>query len=232
MNAFIRYAAILGLSLSAQAQAIEFSFVSGAVAPEAYGNVYTATVDDLTLTASAWSNTSKRGAFETAELEIYSGFGLGVCNRDENINCADKNNSHALDNKGADDLILFTFSRAVSLKTLSMLQFGGDSDLSLWAGTGPLSLNGLAPSALGGATLINNTSSANTIRTVTLDGALSGSYDWLAVAARIGQANDFAKLRSLTVEPVAQPVPDAATWMTMLAGLGLVGFAVNRRSRT
>lgn len=231
MNTFIRYAAILGLTLlSAQAQAIEFSFVSGAVTPDAYGNVYTTTVDGLTLTASAWSSTGKRDTFETAELEIDSDFGLGVCNRDEKINCADKKNSHALDNKGADDLILFSFSSEVSLQSLTTYQAGKDSDLSLWAGTRTFSPNGMTSSALGTPTLYQNTNDVAGIRTVDLS-TFTGSYDWLAVAALIGDTDDFAKLQSLTVTPVAQPVPDAATWMTMLAGLGLVSFAVKRRTR-
>ena len=62
-----------------------------------------------------------------------------------------------------------------------------------------------------------------------------GLYDWVAIAANataIDRFADYAKLQSLTVNPVAQPVPDAATWMTMLAGLGLVGFRVSRRTPT
>lgn len=232
MNAFNRFAAILGLVLvSAQAQAVEFSLVSGAVPPEAYGNTYTTTLNGLTLTASAWSSTGRRSAFETAELEIYQGVGMGVCNRDEGIKCADKNYSHALDNNGADDLILFSFSSAVSLKFLTMLQLEGDSDLSLWAGRGAISPGGMQAGALGTATLFGNTSSTNAIKSISLD-TFTGTYDWLAVATRIGQKNDFAMLQSLTIAPVTQPVPDAATWMTMLAGLGLVGFAVKRRTRT
>lgn len=231
MTAFNRFTAILGFVLvSSQVQAVEFSLTSGAVAPDAYGNTYSATVNGLTLTASAWSGTGRRNAFETAELEIYPGFGLGVCNRDEGINCTTNNNAHALGNKSADDLILFRFSSAVSLKTLSMLQFGGDSDLSLWAGTGAIGLNGMTPSALGTASLYSNTSSANTIKSVSLN-TFTGTYDWLAVAARIGEKNDFAKLQSLTIEPVTQPVPEAETWTMLLAGLGLVGFAVRRRTR-
>jgi hypothetical protein len=232
MTSFNRFAVVLAFALfSSQAQAIEFSLVSGAVAPETYGNSYSATVDGLSLTASAWSTSGKHNAFETAELEIYPGYGMGVCNRDEGANCGSWNNAHALGNKGADDLILFRFSSAVSLDTLSMRQFGGDSDLSLWAGNGAISLNGMTPGTLGTASLYSSTSSWNTSKSVSL-AAFSGTYDWLAVAARIGQKNDFAKLQSLTVNPVAQPVPEAATWMTMLAGLGLVGFAVGRRTRT
>ncbi len=211
-------------------QGTEFSFLSSPVTPEAYGNSYSATLNGLTLTATAWSTTGKLGKLETAELEIYSGYGMGVCSRSEGVNCSNSSNNHALDNKGADDLILFTFSSAVKLDTLKLLQFGGDSDLSLWAGNGAINLNGMTAGALGTATLISNSNSANTNRIFNLGSTLGGSYDWLAVAARIGQDNDYAKLRTLTVNPIAQPVPEAETWALMLAGLGLVGFAVRRKA--
>lgn len=212
-------------------QGTGFSFLSSPVTPEAYGNSYSATLDGLTLTVTAWSATGKHGSLETAELEIYPGYGMGVCSRSEGVNCSNRGNNHALDNQGADDLILFTFSSAVKLDTLNLLQFGGDSDLSLWAGSGAINLNGMTTGALGTTTLIGNSNSANTNRTLNLGDVLGGSYDWLAVAARTGQDNDYAKLRALTVNPVAQPVPEARTWGMMLAGLGLVGFVASRRNR-
>jgi hypothetical protein len=234
MTDYTPFAAVLGFALfSSQVQAVDFSLVSGAVTPAAYGNTYTATVDGLTLTASAWSDTAQNkqfGQFESAALKIDPGFGMGVCNQVEKLNCM-ANNTDALGNKVADELILFSFSSAVSLKTLSMLQFGTDSDLSLWAGTGPVNLNGMRPDTLGTASLYSNTSPANTTRNVSL-AAFSGTYDWLAVAARIGHKDDLATLQSLMVEPVAQPVPEAETWTMLLGGVGLVGFAVRRRTRT
>lgn len=229
MNAFNRYAAILGFALaSAQAQAVEFSFTSGAaVSPAAFGNTYIATTDGLTLAASAWSDTAwskkaRANLFESAALTVVPGFGMGVCNQDGKLNCTSKNNDDALGNKGADDLVLFSFSSKVSLQSLTMCQVGTDSDLSLWAGIGTFSPDGMKSSAIGTATLYQNTNTVAGIRIVD-PSAFTGSYDWLAVAARIGHTDDFAKLQSLTVTPVVQPVPDAATWMTMLAGLGLVG---------
>lgn len=234
MTAFNRFSAVLGFALFAsQVQAVDFSLVSGSVTPAAYGNTYTATVDGLTLTASAWSDTAQNKQlrqFESAALIIDPGFGMGVCNQVEKLNCM-ANNADALGNKIADELILFSFSSAVSLKTLSMVQFGTDSDLSLWAGTGSINLNGMTPDTLATASLYSNTSPANTTRSVSL-AAFSGTYDWFAVAARIAQKDDFAKLQSLTVEPVAQPVPEAKTWTMLLAGMALVGFAVRRRART
>lgn len=221
--------ALLGAALfSAQAAAVEFTFVSGNPAPEAFGNSYAQTLDGLTTTVTAWSTTGRGGRYQTAELEIYAGYGMGVCSRSEGINCSSSGNMHALDNKGADDLILFRFSSAVQLDSLTLRQFGGDSDLSIWAGSGSLNLDGAKPAALGSATLFSNNSIINDIKTVDLS-SFTGAYDWLAVSARLAQENDFAKLQTLTVQ-AATPVPEADNWIMLLAGLGLVGFAVRRRS--
>lgn len=232
MTPFNRFAALLGIALiSAPAHAIDFSFASGAGLTQSFGNAYTATVDDLTVTASAWSNTQrvkKFDQFEQAALTLTPGSGLGVCSSKEKVNCTAKNFADALGNKQADELILFSFSSTVTLASLSMIQSGGDSDLSLWAGTGAFSPAGLTASGIGPATLYDNTSAVDTVKIVSL-ASFTGNYDWIAVAARISQNDDFAKLQSLTVNRVAQPVPETATWITMLAGLGLVGFRVSRR---
>jgi hypothetical protein len=227
---FTLRSALLGAALlSTQAAATEFSFVSGNPAPEAFGNSYSQTVGGLTATATAWSTTGQGGRYETAELEIYNGAGMGVCNRDEGVNCSSFGNMHALDNSGSVDLILFSFSKSVQLSHLTLLQFGGDSDLSLWAGSGSLNLAGLKPNSLGFETLAVNTSRINDIKTVDLS-SLSGKYDWLAVSARLSQTNDFAKLLTLNAQAAPTPVPEADNWAMLLAGLGLVGFAVRRRT--
>lgn len=214
---------------SAQGAGTEFSFISGNPAPETFGNSYSQTVNGLTATATAWSTTGSGKRYETAELEIYSGYGMGVCSRGEGINCSSSGNMHALDNKGSVDLILFSFSSSVQLNNLTLLQFGGDSDLSLWAGTGSLNLSGQKPASLGPETLALNSSRINTIKTVDLS-KFVGTYDWLAVSARLSEKNDFAKLTTLNVQAVTSPVPEADSWAMLLAGLGLVGFAVRRRT--
>lgn len=224
----LRYALLGAVLFSAQAAAVEFSFVTGNPAPEAFGNSYALTQGNLTTTATAWSTTGNGGRYQTAELEIYSGFGMGVCNRDEGVNCSNSGSMHALDNAGgATDLILFRFSSAVQLSHLTLRQFDGDSDLSLWAGSGNLQLANQKPADLGRALNTVNTSRINDIKTVDLT-ALAGSYDWLAVSARLAQVNDFAKLQTLVVQQ-ASPVPEANTSALFLAGLGLVGLMVRRR---
>lgn len=154
---------------------------------------------------------------------------MGVCNRDEGLNCSSTKNKHALDNNGPDDLILFAFSSAVQLDTLELLQFGGDSDLIVWAGTGTLDPDGLKPDNLGSAITINNTLGSNTTRIYDLNTLFGNAYTWLAVSALVGASNDYVKLQSLAVAPVSAPVPEAETWAMLLAGLGMIGFAVRRR---
>jgi len=244
MTAFNRFATVLGFALiSVQAQAVDFSFTSGTVSAAALGNSYTASAGGVTLAASAWSSTGRAGQFQTAALTLTPGAGMGACNRIEGVDCSASNFDGALGNNTdrnnsnttASDLILFSFSSAVNLRSLTLRQYGGDSDLSLWAGTGTFSPAGLKARLLEGtATSYNNTSNVNTIKSVSL-AAYTGSYDWLAIAASVTNPDrfaDLARLQSLTINPVAQPVPEAATWMTMLAGLGLVGFRVSRRMQT
>lgn len=230
MSFTMRSALLATVLLSTQAAATEFSFLAGNPAPEAFGNSFSQTLNGLTATATAVSTLGKKDAdpYETAALAINSG-GMGVCSRSEGLNCSTSGNMHALDNAGGIDLILFRFSSSVRLNNLTLLQLGGDSDLSLWAGTGSQSLADLKTSSLGRTTLADNTSRIDDIKTVNLS-LLTGTYDWLAISARLTHKDDFALLRTLNVQTVATPVPEADTWTLLLAGLGLVGFAVRRRT--
>jgi hypothetical protein len=229
MSIALRSALLGAVLLSTQAAATEFSFVSGNPVTEAFGNSYAQTLGGLTTTATAWSTTGQDGRYETAELKIYGGSGMGVCNRNEGINCSTNNNMHAFDNKDSEDLILFRFSSSVRLTSLTLLQVAKDSDLSLWAGTGSQSLANLKPTNLGFETVSNSDIWATETKTVDLSNFV-GTYDWLAVSARLAQKDDFALLRTLNVQAVATPVPEANNSAMLLAGLGLVGFAVRRRA--
>lgn len=220
-----RSIALLGLALiSVQAQAVQFDFLPNAgTLTGGNGNTYTAEVAGLTVTASAWSSVAGN-AFGAGALDLTAD-GMGAYGQDETRkNGADSLGNYTAKGVNTSDLILFSFSGKVSLQSLSTYQVGKDSDLSLWAGSGTFSPDGMT------ATLYENTNTVAGIRIVGLN-TFNDSYDWLAVAARIGQKDDLVRLQALMVTPVAQPVPDAATWMTMLAGLGFVGFAVKRRTR-
>ena len=232
MTAFNRIIAILGLVLaSTQAQAvpISFSFVSGlGTLTQGSGNSYTYTdpTSGVALTATGWWTQFKANRslnFTAATLTSDPSYGLGVCSG----TCA----TTTLDNaSGGSGMILFSFSAPVSLQTLNLQQFNFDSDLSVWAGTGALKASSTSPSKLGISTEFSNTNAIPGSRSINLT-SFSGTYNWIAVAASIGQIDDFAKLTSLTVATPTTPVPETATWVTMLAGVGLVGFRVRRRIR-
>ena len=221
-----RFVATLGLALFvAQTHAVEFDFLPNAgTLTGGDGNTYTAEVAGLTITASAWSSAAGN-VFQAGELTLTAA-GLGVYGAGEVRNASGADSLGNRTAKGVDtsDLVLFSFSSKVSLQSLSAYQIDKDSDLNLWAGSGTFSPDGMT------TMLYENTNTVAGIRNVGLS-TFNESYDWLAVAARIGQKDDLVRLQSLRVTPVAQPVPDAATWMTMLAGLGFVGFAVKRRTR-
>lgn len=233
MNAFNRFAAALGIALvSAQAHAVQpvtFGFTTAAASGSAYTATDTAT--GLTITASAWFSAPDTPSFAPAALTRATD-GLGVCNSGE-TGCLPGNTFGALGNNAGSDMILFSFNAPVTLKSLTIGQFAGvNSDFNMWAGTGTLAANTL-PTSLGAPTLFSIAASnqANNTVDVKLSKTFNMDYNWLAVSAQLGAFNDLAKLRALTVQinPQTQPVPDPATWMTMLAGLGLVGFAVRRR---
>lgn len=128
----------------------------------------------------------------------------------------------------AGNQILFSFSTPVSLKNLTVESSGGTS------------LRMSAVDTLGATVgpITQTTDSKKSTVSLNLNNVFSDYYNQFAVTNFIKATSGFDKLQSLKVmtnsniNPVAQPVPDAATWMTMLAGLGLVGFAVKRRTRT
>lgn len=232
MRAFNRFAVILGLALAAaQAQAMQPVAFSLASSPSSNGTTpYTATdtATGLTITATAWSSPAGSSQFAQAALTVAAD-GMGVCNASE-LNCT-PGNLGSLGNNAGNDLILFRFNAPVDLQGLSIGPIGGvKPSFSVWAGTSTLPADTLLAN-LGTATQFSV--AANQKNEVPLKNYFTGYYDWFAVAALIGGTNDLAKLQSLTVKinPQAQPVPEPDTWIMLLAGLGLVGFAVSRRTQ-
>jgi hypothetical protein len=236
MTALNRFATVLGFALvSVQAHAVQpvtFNFTTASASGSTYTAIDAAT--GLSVTASAWASaTGTSATFAPAALSSAAD-GFGVCNSSE-TGCLPGNTLGALGNNAGSDMILFSFNAPVSLRALTIGQFvGTSSNLNMWAGTGSLAANTL-PASLGTAASFNVAASnqVGNIVNVKISNTFKGNYDWIAVSAQLGAISDLAKLRALTVQinPQALPVPDAATWMTMLAGLGLVGFRVRRRTQ-
>ena len=116
-------AAVLYASTAA-ADPVTWSFTGtqgGSTGEGANGNTRTFQSGGVTLTATAWGYTygSSNNALENAALGRWS-TGLGACNRSES--CGDPN--HQVDNVGADDFVLFTFSEAVDIATIRIDPYG------------------------------------------------------------------------------------------------------------
>ena len=126
---------VLGVLLSAgtaAADPVTFSFTGsqgGSYGEGSNGNVRTFVSGGVTLSASAWGYTygSSDNALQNAALGRWS-TGLGACNRSESCGSP----VHQVDNSGADDWVLFTFSEAVDVTSIRIDPYGTyDRDVSV-----------------------------------------------------------------------------------------------------
>jgi hypothetical protein len=112
------------------------------------GNTVSATSGGVTVTAQAWSNTGSGGALQTAYLDGYGSSGFGVQNRKSEDSGS---NQHSIDNSTYTDVILFSFSEAVTLDSVRLGWAYNDSDITIAAYTaGNASYN--ASAAISGKT--------------------------------------------------------------------------------
>lgn len=225
-----------------------------------YGNTITwgGTTAGSSVTVSAWSTTGVNDHFEKAYIGNYGGdLGVtsqpraGLTNAELNGNNQPNtsNNQHAIDNIGAYDALVFSFSSAVTLADVSIgfpnAGSGLDSDATIlyYKGTGTPSstmsartVNDLVSSGQWGiATNIGNMAVGN--NATGLSSSIASQY-WM-VGAYMGIAgpnasggalsvgNDYFKVNGLTVSPRAVPEPGS------VALLGIAGIAlfVSRRRK-
>jgi len=144
----------------------------------AWGNTIQTLNGGINATAQAWSNTggttstsnSTNYSLESAYLGLYSG-GVGVNNRDgigSGANSGDSGDvfstapEHAVDNQQRYDSVLFSFSTAVTLQSMSLgypdsgCSINGttcDTDMTVlaWTGTGTPTLTGTSYNAMDNA---------------------------------------------------------------------------------
>jgi hypothetical protein len=248
-------AAALALTVfsAAPAQAAAVLTFSGNSAGSTGNFLQTTFVDPTTSTqikvqATAWSIDSG-GTIRSSALGKWSG-GLGVIN-------PGNDGQHTIDNSGWTDFVLFQFDTPVELDNIWVTAFG-DTDAYVRSGNGaniawnaPTSANPLKnANASTLATLMPNYvavpgDDTSGIRAI----ANSGASNWWMVSASniidyVESCSGKGRKRSCVNEPVydsfklkglevsqAGAVPEPATWLMMITGIGFAGAAVRRRNK-
>lgn len=222
-----------------------------------YGNTITwagSTVGS-SVTVSAWSTTGAGNTFEKAYIGNYGG-DLGVTGQprtgltNAELNGSNQpntgNNQHAIDNIGAYDALVFSFSSSVTLADVSIgfpttTALDSDATVLYYKGTGTVTsamtarttADLLASGEWGVATNIGNMALGN--NATGLSSSISSKY-WLvgaymgiggtSIHGAVDTGNDYFKVNGLTVSPRAVPEPGS---VALLGIAGIALFVTRRR---
>jgi PEP-CTERM motif len=229
----------------ASAATVIFSLTGMSASNGSAGNFATQTrslggsFGNLNVRISAFSiaGTSGSGAVQNSILGIF-GSGLGATSSDEN----GSGNTHTLDNQNRRDFLIFQFDQAVRLESATFSPFalsgqGNDTDFTVGFGTtalaanASLNLNGASFSTLSslfGGGFTNYTGGSGT-NTKSLSLANSYGNIWMVGASFANPDNTLDSFKLSQLQATTAPVPEAATWMMMIAGFGVVGASLRRK---
>lgn len=206
-----------------------------------WGNVRTFTMGSETARVTAWADdgtTPPLPSFRNAYSGQYS-TGLGICNRSEAVVagslalCAtDGGVRDQVDNVGNNDFMLFEFSAAQVMHSITIDPYGAfDRDVTYWIGTvsSPLNLTGLTFTDLAALGFSAQVDSFNGVGDAPLTinlGNVTGNAILFGALYPPNGTNDKFKIQSMSTTTAAVvPVP-GALW---LLGSAVAGLAALRR---
>jgi len=219
------------LAFSAQAAILDYDFAAGGGTDvgSTFGNMRTFTTGGITVTVTAFSLTANSDTtFQTSNLGLWTGYGLGACNQNEGSNCASP--THQVSNENGTDFVLFQFSAPVTFTGVNIQPYGTyDRDATYFVGNTASNLNLTGDTlasltALGFGSEVNDPSTVSSQqRTVTITGSTGNSLLFGASMVNDGSI-DYFKIADLDVNTInTSSVPEPATFG--LIGAALLGLA-------
>ena len=247
---FVSLVSLLSASTALAATTWDFrtgaSGISQTVVGSAWGNTRTFTIGSDSVAVTAWADdgTVPAMSYRTAHSGQYD-TGLGICNRSEAIVAGslalcdqDGGVRDQVDNVGNNDFMLFVFSSAQTMQSITIDPYGAfDRDVSYWVGnvSGTINLTGLTVANLAGLGFGPQTDSFNGIGdpplTINLGNVTGNAILFSAVFPPNANADKF-KIQSMVTTPTTNVVPVPAALWLFASALGALSAARSRILKT
>ncbi|HEX2544000.1 MAG TPA: VCBS domain-containing protein, partial [Ramlibacter sp.] len=175
-----------------------FAGNSSADGPDGNSRVYGDAATGISVSATAWSREKNAGTWNRAWLGSYAG-GHGVTDNHEGQGSGA--GTHALDNSGRDNYVVYQFSQSVVVDKAFLGYVKGDSDITVWIGNAAAPITTMSNAVLAGLGFTELNLGSGSTRWADINaGGREGNV--LVVAARQGEANDHLMVQKLEVSAV------------------------------
>lgn len=210
-TALLGLAAALGIASASSAATVTFDF--SAASSGNWANSLSYTVGGVGLTVTGADTTGASGKVQT-----WAGAGLGMKSAtDCTLLGICYGMDHQIDTEGRDDIVKFLFSQAVKIKSIAFNYVDPGDMFNFLAG-------GSTQFTAGVSSVVAINSALGTNFGV---GAAQGSKVVCALRCTKVYTNSAFKLKSITIETAAVPVPAAG--LVLVGGLGALGLVRRRR---